>query len=99
MRDFVYNFLLSLAILKSENLHFSLRCKGGFMQEKDIVSMEYFENPARFADLLNGFLFRGKQIIKPGQVKTREKFHREQKGRISGMCSAFCRMRKIKRNS
>lgn len=62
-------FLLSLAILKSENLHFSLRCKGDFMQEKDIVSMEYFEDPARFADLLNVFLFRGKQIIKPEEVK------------------------------
>ena len=44
------------------------------MQEKDIVSMEYFEDPARFADLLNGFLFRGKQIIKPEEVKEANRF-------------------------
>ena len=30
--------------------------------------MEYFENPARFADLLNGFLFGGEQVIQPENV-------------------------------
>lgn len=38
------------------------------MQEKDVISMEYFENPARFADLLNGFLFGGEQVIQPENV-------------------------------
>lgn len=38
------------------------------MQEKDIISMEYFEDPARFADLLNGFLFQGEQVIQPEDV-------------------------------
>lgn len=38
------------------------------MQSKDIISMEYFQNPVRFADLLNGFLFHGEQVICPEDV-------------------------------
>lgn len=39
------------------------------MQEKDVVSIEYFEEPERFADLLNGYVFEGEQVIKPEDVK------------------------------
>lgn len=39
------------------------------MQEKDIVSTEYFEEPERFADLVNGYVFGGAQIVKPENVR------------------------------
>ncbi len=31
------------------------------MQEKDVVSIEYFEDAARIADLVNGFIYKGKE--------------------------------------
>lgn len=43
------------------------------MQEKDVVSVEYFEEPERFADLLNGYLFDGKQVVKPENVRERNR--------------------------
>lgn len=30
--------------------------QGGYMQEKDTLPKEYFKVPARFADLLNGYV-------------------------------------------
>lgn len=38
------------------------------MQEKDITTTEYFEDPERFADLVNGFLFDGDQMINAQDV-------------------------------
>lgn len=38
------------------------------MQEKDVISIEYFEDAERFADLLNGYVFQGKQVIRPEDV-------------------------------
>lgn len=35
------------------------------MAKKDIISNEYFEDKERFADLLNGYLFDGKNVIQP----------------------------------
>ncbi len=43
------------------------------MQEKDVVSIEYFEEPERFADLLNGYLFGGEQVVKPENVQERNR--------------------------
>lgn len=43
------------------------------MQEKDITSVEYFEDPQRFADLLNGHLFGGNQIVKAENVQERNR--------------------------
>lgn len=37
--------------------------KGGFMGQKDISLARYFEDPDRYADLINGFIFKGKQIV------------------------------------
>lgn len=39
------------------------------MQEKDAVSIEYFENPARFADLINGFIYQGQQVVQTKDVQ------------------------------
>lgn len=39
------------------------------MGKKDIVSIEYFKDNKRFADLVNGFLYHGEQMIKPEEVK------------------------------
>lgn len=39
------------------------------MQEKDVVSIDYFENPARFADLLNGYIYHGQEWIRPEDVR------------------------------
>ena len=38
------------------------------MQEKDAVTMEYFESPARFADLVNGYIHHGEQVVKAEEV-------------------------------
>ncbi len=43
------------------------------MQEKDVTSVEYFEDPERFADLLNGHLFSGRQIVKAENVRERNR--------------------------
>ena len=43
------------------------------MQEKDVVSIEYFEEAERFADLLNGYMFGGDQIVKPENVRERNR--------------------------
>ena len=38
------------------------------MQEKDAVTIEYFEEPVRFADLVNGFVFHGEQVVSPEDI-------------------------------
>lgn len=37
--------------------------KGAAMGQKDISLVRYFEDQDRFADLINGFVFRGEQIV------------------------------------
>ncbi len=39
------------------------------MQEKDVVSIEYFESPVRFADLVNGYVYRGEERVRPEDVR------------------------------
>ena len=39
------------------------------MQEKDAVTIDYFEVPARFADLVNGYIHQGAQIVHSGDVR------------------------------
>lgn len=34
------------------------------MSDKDIISIDYFEDNERFADLINGYLFEGREIIR-----------------------------------
>lgn len=43
------------------------------MQEKDISSIEYFEDEERFADIINGHLFKGKKYILPEDVQERKR--------------------------
>ncbi len=39
------------------------------MSEKDTVTKEYMQNKTMFADIFNFFLYGGKQVIKPEQLK------------------------------
>ena len=39
------------------------------MREKDAVSREFFEDPVRFADLLNGYVYGGQQMITAEDVR------------------------------
>jgi len=39
------------------------------MQEKDAISINYFENPVRFADLVNGYVYNGKEKIKAENIR------------------------------
>ena len=39
------------------------------MQEKDKISINYLENPIRIADLLNTYLYHGKQIVEKTDIK------------------------------
>lgn len=36
---------------------------------KDAVGKDYFDDPERVADLLNGYCFKGKKIINPEDVE------------------------------
>lgn len=57
------------------------------MGKKDTVTVQYFEDDARYADLLNAALFKGTQIIKPEDVK-------EKDTRMSGVAGHFKKIRK-----
>lgn len=48
-------------LLNSDDLAPSV--KGGTMSKKDITLKDYLSDTKRFADLLNGSIFHGKQII------------------------------------
>lgn len=39
------------------------------MQKQNVISIDYLENPARFADLLNGYVYHGKELVKPEDVR------------------------------
>ena len=39
------------------------------MQEQNVVSIDYLENPTRIADLLNGFVYRGEERIKAEDIQ------------------------------
>lgn len=41
------------------------------MGKPDVLTKDYFKDPARFADVINGFIFSGKQTILPENVHTR----------------------------
>ena len=43
--------------------------KGVCMARANATSIEYFKEPQRIADLLNGFIFHGKQIITPRNLQ------------------------------
>jgi hypothetical protein len=43
--------------------------QGGQMKEKDTLPKEYFKVPARFADLLNGYVYQGRQIMDAQDVQ------------------------------
>lgn len=42
------------------------------MAKKDVALEKYFQDNARFADLLNAVMFQGKQVIKPGDVREQD---------------------------
>lgn len=39
------------------------------MHKKDVISIDYLEEPARFADLINGYVYQGKELIKPEDIR------------------------------
>ena len=43
--------------------------KEGYMGQKDISLVRYFEDRERYADLINGFVFKGKQVVSEQDVK------------------------------
>lgn len=42
------------------------------MSEKDVVSIDYMEDPVRFADLMNGYYFSGNTVILPEHIHERK---------------------------
>ncbi len=38
------------------------------MQKQNVVSIDYFENPIRFADLINGYIYHGRELIQPEDI-------------------------------
>ncbi len=39
------------------------------MQKQDAISIDYLEEPARFADLINGFIYHGRELIRPEDIR------------------------------
>lgn len=39
------------------------------MQEQNVVSIDYFKVKKRFADLLNGYIYHGQEVIRPQDVQ------------------------------
>ena len=44
-------------------------CKGGHMGSKDIGLKSYLQDAARYADLWNGGVFKGKQIVQAEELQ------------------------------
>ena len=39
------------------------------MGKKDIISIEYFEDAKRFADLINGYVYEGEEVVLPENIR------------------------------
>lgn len=39
------------------------------MQKQNVISIDYLENPARFADLLNGYVYHGEVRVQAGDIR------------------------------
>ncbi len=46
-----------------------ISCEGGIVGKKDIGLKSYLQNRARYADLWNGGVFHGKQLVKPEELQ------------------------------
>lgn len=57
------------------------------MGKIDISLAEYFSDPIRYADLLNGYIFQGRQKVKPDDVL-------EKDSRVTGILGKFGSLRK-----
>ena len=42
------------------------------MGKADICESDYLENPEVFADLVNGVLYQGKQVVKPQELREQD---------------------------
>ena len=68
--------------------------------EQDVVSIEYLENSARFADFLNVILYGGKQIIRSEDViEADSTYHRIEKKKTIDKNGKVLENRKIKKNT
>ena len=43
------------------------------MHEEDVCSVDYFRDEERFADIINGGIFQGEQIIKPEDIQEKDR--------------------------
>ena len=43
-----------------------------YMSAKDAKAREFLSNNERFADLFNFYLFKGRQVIKPGDLQEKD---------------------------
>lgn len=49
------------------------------MGQKDISLARYFEDESRYADLINGFIFGGKQVVSGNDIQDLD-------SRVTGLC-------------
>ena len=50
------------------------------MGETDLIMRDYLSSKERFADLFNGVLFRGKQVVRPEQLEDADTIYRVESG-------------------
>ena len=68
------------------------------MREKDAVSNVFLSDPARVADLLNGYVYCGQQVIKKEDVQNRGERVYRIKDKERKMYLDSCRGMETKRN-
>lgn len=70
----------------ADNLH-TFEERNFCVQEKDVMTKEYFGDRSRFADLMNVFYFQGKAVIRPEDVEraSKSREYREQLFKVFGI--------------
>ena len=44
------------------------------MGQRDLYQSDFYEDKSRFADVFNGILFGGKEVMKPEELETEDRF-------------------------
>ena len=70
-----YDIIRYLKILSTVSVNFPLHnkiYKGAIMGKSNIAIKQFFRDKVRFADLFNGYVFQGKQIITPEDLEEKD---------------------------
>ena len=64
------------------------------MGQQDLYQSDFYDDKNRFADIFNGVLFDGKEVMKPEELETEDSVmvgYREKKGSKKVICDKVCK--------